>query len=91
MRFNCIARGEICSVDVDLQGNNVTVTIYSGGADKTLLDTHKMHVDFSHAKPSSTETEERAARIALGQYHASIREGQTPFGNGFYSGVLTGI
>lgn len=65
MRFNCIARGENCSVDVDLQGNHVTVTIYSGGADKTLHDIHKMHVDFSHANPSSAETQERAARIAL--------------------------
>jgi hypothetical protein len=91
MRFNCIARGEICTVDVDLLGNNVTVTIYSGDADKTLLDTHKMHVDSSHAKPTPAETEERAARLALGQYEASMREGQSPLGSGFYAGVLTGI
>lgn len=86
MQYKCEAMGKKCLVEVEVHGDRINVMIYTDDQQRTILDSHPIHLDARGVPFDIQEMSERAARMAIAHFEGLGKKGSHPKS---FSGTLT--
>jgi hypothetical protein len=72
MRYSYIAKGEPCTIEVELSSDRVVATIYRDGPETEILSVYNAVIDTSRGFPDPEVFGEQVARDALADYEVSV-------------------
>lgn len=78
MQYKCEAMGRQCLVEVEVRGDRINVMIYTDDQQRTILDSHPIHLDTGGASFDIQEMSERAARTAIAHFEGLGKLGSHP-------------